>query len=156
METTALAEIGQAFLDRVHRMVWCNVATVDGQGRPRSRILHPIWEVDAASATGWLFTRRETPKARHLAGNPYVSLAYVAEIATPVYVDCLAAWEDDPAQKRRIWEMLRVAPAPLGYDPATIFGAPDDPGLGLLRLAPWRIELDDVSVIPAIRQVWRQ
>ncbi len=38
------AGIEAEFRARVERMVWCNVATVDGQNRPVSRVLHPIWE----------------------------------------------------------------------------------------------------------------
>ena len=44
MEVTNFAEIEAEFIERVHTMVWCSAATVDRQGRPRSRILHPIWE----------------------------------------------------------------------------------------------------------------
>ena len=41
------------FIATAHRIVWCGVATVDRRGRPRSRILHPIWERTAtASAAG--------------------------------------------------------------------------------------------------------
>ncbi len=39
---TALDE----FLDIAHRIVWASVATVDRRDRPRSRVLHPIWERD--------------------------------------------------------------------------------------------------------------
>jgi hypothetical protein len=92
------------------------------------------------------------PKAAHLAHCRYVSVAYVAEVATPCYADCLAAWEDDPATRRRVWELFASTPPPLGYDPAPIFGQPESPEFGLLRLTPWRVELDD---LPARRRVWR-
>lgn len=148
MQVASFAEIEQEFLKRVQTMVWCNVATLDTRGRPRSRILHPIWE----GSTGWIGTRRQSFKARHLAEHPYVSLAYVSDIVKPVYVDCLAEWADDLATKQHVWNLLLQTPPPVGYDPAPIFGSPDS--FGLLRLRPWRIELYDASTVPPPRQVW--
>jgi uncharacterized pyridoxamine 5'-phosphate oxidase family protein len=136
MEVATFADLEREFLRRAHTAVWCNVATVDRQGRPRSRILHPLW----VNGVGWILTRRATLKAQHLARNPYVSLAYIADVAHPLYVDCEAAWVDDVSEKRRIWNLFKAAPPPLGYDPAPIFVAPDDAPLGLLRLTPWRAE----------------
>jgi hypothetical protein len=40
----------------------------------------------------------------------------------------------------------------MGYDPAGFFGTVDNPALGLLRLDPWRIQVEQVP--PRIRQVW--
>ena len=142
--------IAEEFVRRAHSVVWCNVATVDTRGRPRSRILHPLWE----GRTGWIATRPNTLKARHLAANASVSLAYVGDPVYPVYVDGVAAWENDIEQKRRIWALFRDAPPPLGYDPATMFVAPDDPGFGLLRVTPRRIELGDMMTLQ--KQVWRE
>lgn len=48
MEVASFGEIEVAFLERIQWMVWCNVATVDTLGRPRSRILHPLWESNAS------------------------------------------------------------------------------------------------------------
>ena len=41
---TSLSEVAPAFVDMAHRIVWCSAATVDRANRPRSRVLHPIWE----------------------------------------------------------------------------------------------------------------
>ena len=49
MNVASFADIKEEFNKRVSRIVWCTVATVDTKGRPRSRILHPIWE----RSTGW-------------------------------------------------------------------------------------------------------
>ncbi len=147
MEIADFAEIQDEFIQRVHTMVWCNVATLDTQNRIRSRVLHPIWE----GATGWITTRRHSHKAKHLAHSPYVSLAYIQDIAKPVYVDCTAEWVDDLAQKQSIWNWLTVTPAPLGFDPAPIYKSVDDPNFGLLKLTPWRIELYN---FPSASQVW--
>ena len=40
----SLAATAPAFVAMAHRIVWCNVATVDAKGRPRSRVLDPIWQ----------------------------------------------------------------------------------------------------------------
>jgi uncharacterized pyridoxamine 5'-phosphate oxidase family protein len=131
------SEIEAEFIKRVHTMVWCNVASVDSQQRPRSRILHPIWE----GATGWIGTHRNSFKSRHLEKNPHLSLAYIANVMNPVYVDCVAAWVDDLDTKKRIWDLFKNAPEPLGYDPARDFITPDHENFGLLKLTPWRIDL---------------
>jgi uncharacterized pyridoxamine 5'-phosphate oxidase family protein len=137
MEVHDFAEIEEEFIQRVHSMVLCNVATVDGRNRPRSRILHPIWE----GATGWIGTHRNSHKSGHLARNPYVSLAYIQEAMKPVFVDCSAAWVEDLEQKCRIWDLFKNSPPPLGYDPAVDFIRPDHENFGLLKLTPWRIAL---------------
>ena len=45
-EPGVLGTVAPAFVEMAHRIVWASVATVDRQGRPRSRILHPIWQWD--------------------------------------------------------------------------------------------------------------
>jgi general stress protein 26 len=137
MQVATFAELEALFLERVHTVVWCNVATLDARSRPRSRILHPIWE----GATGWIATRRQSHKAKHLAHHPFISLAYVADIAKPVYVDCYTEWADTAAAKQHVWELFQAAPPPLGYDPAPLFQSIDHPDYGVLKLTPWRIEL---------------
>lgn len=59
----------------------------------------------------------------------------------PVYVDCTAEWIDDLDQKKRIWDLFKNAPEPLGYDPALTFVSPEHENFGLLKLRPWRIDL---------------
>jgi general stress protein 26 len=145
------SEMSAEFLERVFRIVWCNVATVDTKGRPRSRILHPYWEA-TPDPTGWILTRRQSFKKQQLSRNPFVSCAYVADIGKPLYVECKAGWVEDPSEIARIWELFLTAPPPMGYDPGSIFGAVDDPGLGLLRLDPWRIQMEQIP--PGIRHVW--
>ena len=156
MDVATFAAIEEEFVARVSRIVWCTVATVDRKGRPRSRILHPIWE----GATGWIATGRNSFKARHLAGNPYVSLTYWSPEHKQIYAECKAEWEDDPGEKRRIWELSKSTPPPLGYDPAIIpdwKDGPASPDFGVLKLTPWRIELWSIQDMMAGKppQVWR-
>lgn len=150
MEIATFSEIEKEFIERVHQMVWCNVATLDTRSRLRSRLMHPIWE----SARGWIGSRRHTLKARHLAHNPYVSLAYIADVARPVYVDCMAEWDDDLASKQHVWELYASAAPPLGFDYGTVFASAAAPEFGILKLTPWRIELADM-MNQENRKVWR-
>jgi general stress protein 26 len=138
MDVASFADIADEFHARVSRIVWCSMATVDRRGRPRMRLIHPIWE----GATGWIATGRRSHKAKHLARNPNASLSYWDQQHQQVYVDATAEWIDDPAEKLRIWELYKSTPPPYGYDPQIIWRAgPDDPAYGLLKLTPWRIEL---------------
>lgn len=153
MDVADFAGIEPEFMERVRRIVWATVATVDRQGRPRSRILHPIWE----GATGWIATGRDSFKARHLARNPHVSLCYWDAQHEQIYADCVAEWVDDPAEKRRIWELFKSTPPPLGWDPGMIWSSVEDPSYGLLRLTPWRIELSALGEMMQGKgpRVWR-
>jgi len=149
LDVSSFAEIQGEFVRRVHAMVYCSCATIDVHQRPRSRVLHPIWD----GATGWVATGRNSLKSRHLAGNPFVSLAYIADPVRPVYVDCCARWEDDDTTKRRTWELFKATSPPLGYDPARFWGSADNPAYGVLKLTPWRICLADL-LQPENVKVW--
>ena len=149
-EIFTFAEIEVEFIERAHTMVWCNCATVDAQNRPRSRVLHPIW----AGATGWVLTGRNSPKAKHLERNRFVSLAYLADPLKPVYAECEAMWEEDSTTRRRISELFKNTPPPLGYDPALFLWNAENPESGLLRLQPWRIELADLFNPQSVK-TWR-
>ena len=149
IKVASFAEIEQEFIERVNTAVWCSFATVDTRGRVRSRILHSIWE----GPLGWIATRRHSPKAEHLAHNPYVSLAYIKDVVRPVYVDCVAEWADDAAARQHVWDLFSRAAPPLGYDPAPVFHAVDHSDYGVLRLTPWRIELGDG--MGRTSRVWR-
>jgi uncharacterized pyridoxamine 5'-phosphate oxidase family protein len=135
MEIADFTEIEAEFIQRVHTIVWCNAATIDRHQRPRSRILHPIWE----GSTGWVCTNRNSHKSKHLTHNPYISLAYINDPFKPVYADCLTEWVEDLETKQRIWDLFKHTPEPLGFDPAHDFISPDHEKFGLLRLIPWRI-----------------
>jgi len=150
MKIAAFAEIADEFLERVNTMVWCNVATIDHKERPRSRILHPLWQGEV----GWITTRRGSPKAQHLEAHPFVSLAYIADVVKPVYIDCHAVWIEDSAIKRHIWHLLQTTPPPLGFDPTPIYGSVDHSEFGLLKLTPWRVEITSVATVPAERKIW--
>ncbi|MFP6623281.1 MAG: pyridoxamine 5'-phosphate oxidase family protein, partial [Myxococcota bacterium] len=62
-----------------------------------------------------------------------------------VYAECRAGWMDDLDEKKRVWELFKSTPAPLGYDLKLFWESPEDPEYGLLKLDPWRIEVSALS-----------
>ena len=131
------------FVAIAHRIVWCSLATVDRKGRPRSRVVHPIWERDGDRLVGWVVTRPTALKRAHVAHSPYVSCSYWDQAHDVAVAECRAAWAADP---ERAWALFRAAPPPLGYDPLTIFPeGPAGPGAAVLRLEPWRIRAADAA-----------
>ena len=52
---------------------------------------------------------------------------------------------DDPDEKKRVWDLFKATPEPLGYDLKLFWESPDDPEYGLLKLAPWRVEVSALA-----------
>ena len=148
MEVQRFEDIQIEFLVRVSQAVYCTMATIDRQNRPRSRVIHPIWE----GPIGWLISWPASHKAKHLARNPAVSLAYIPDKAQPVYVDGFAEWVDVVEEQQRIWDLHRTTPAPLGFDPQPHYGTINHQYFGVLKITPWRIELGNLGGDPVI---WR-
>jgi hypothetical protein len=103
--------------------------------------MHLIWD----GPVGWVITRPGSHKAKHLANNPHVSIAYIREPLKPVYVECTAAWVVEPAEKLRIWALHKTMPPPLGFDPEPHYGSIDHQYYGLLQFTPWRVELAELA-----------
>ena len=159
MEVSEFPEIRSEFQRRVERIVWCNVATMDRRDRPRSRILHPVWEYPEDQPVGWIATGRHTLKTKHLDRNPFVSLTYWDPEHEQVMAECRASWEDDPDEKARIWNLICSAPEPVGYDLNMFWpGGLDDPNFGAMKLQPWRLELWSLAALARREEpkVWRQ
>ena len=157
-DVTDFAEIESDFMARAARIAWATVATIDRKDRPRTRILHPIWETVGGRPVGYIATDRGSHKGKHLARNPNVSVSYWDPAHQQMYIDGLAEWEDAPAEKRRVWDMFKNAPPPLGYDPGMIWpDGPDAPGYGVLKLTPRRIELFSLGEMAGGKppRVWR-
>lgn len=146
-------DIEDEFMRRIAKTVWCSVATIDTKGRTRSRILHPIWE----GPVGWIATGRDSLKAKHIAANPHVSLTYWDPDHEQVLVDAKAEWVDDESEKQRLWDLFKSTPEPLGYDLANFFESVDNPGYGLMKLTPWRVELWSLQGLASGQppQVWK-
>ena len=138
MPTIPFTEIEAELNARVSRIVWCTITTVDGKGRPRSRILHPMWEGSIA----WIMTGRNSFKAKHIAANPNIAISYWDQQHQQVYGECRAEWIEDAAEKQRVWTMFETTPEPYGYNPALFWpGGPGDARFGVLKCTPRRIEL---------------
>ncbi len=142
-------ETAPAFVAMAHRIVWCSAATVDGSGRPRSRILHPLWEWDGASLVGWIATGPTPTKRAHLTAHPYISLNYWAPSQDTCVAECRAAWAFDDETRTRIWNLFANAPAPVGYNPAIVpaWTSPTVAAFAVLRLEPWRLRVFPGSVL---------
>ena len=149
MEVSTFAEIQTEFMRRVSQAVYCSMAAVDRQGRPRSRILHPIWD----GPIGWAISWKDSHKSKHLQVNPYVSLAYIYDRDKPAYADCRAEWIEVDEEKLRIWDLYKNTPPPLGFDPKPHYGDIHHKYFDLLKFTPWRIELANLN---GESLVWRR
>jgi hypothetical protein len=144
-----LAEVAPAFVEMAHRIVWCSVATVDKQGRPRSRVLHPLWQWDGQSLVGWICTEPTATKRAHLQASPYMSLNYWTPNQDTCVAECRAAWGFDDETRTRVWEIFRAAPESVGYDPSIVPGwdSPTGENFAVLRLEPWRLRVFPGTVL---------
>lgn len=146
---TDLNAVAPAFVEMAHQIVWCNMATVDTRGRPRSRILHPIWQWDGDSLVGWIATRPTATKRSHLGVTPFVSLSYWSPSHDTCVADCRATWALDDATRTMVWDLFANGPAPVGYNPAIVPGwtSPTAPAFAILRLEPWHLRVFPGSVL---------
>lgn len=142
-DTGTLSDVAPAFVEMAHRIVWCSAATVDSGGRPRTRILHPLWEWNGADLVGWIATGPTPIKRAHLKQTPNVSLSYWAPTQDTCQAECTATWATDPESRQRVWNAFASAPEPVGYDPAIIPGwdSPESDSFAALRLDPWRLRV---------------
>jgi hypothetical protein len=144
-----LQKVAPAFVEMAHEIVWCTVATVDAKGRPRSRILHPIWQWESGRLTGWIATGPTPVKRAHLTASPFVSCNYWTPSHDTCLAECEARWAFDDATRKRVWDLFKNAPAPVGYDPGMIPGwdSPTSPAFAVLRLDPWRLRVFPGTVL---------
>ncbi len=158
--TNDFSELETEFLKRVARIVWCTLATVDRQDRPRTRIAHPIWAVEDGVPVGYWSTVPHSHKRKHLARNPNVSMTYWDQVHEQIYIQAEADWLDTPGDRERIWELYKQTPEPLGYDLA-VWGfwkaGPQGKNFGVLRFKPSRVELYGIADLIAQRPplVWK-
>jgi general stress protein 26 len=153
METKQISELGDIAADleaRITSTVWCTMATTDAAGRPRTRIVHPIWELDDA-AVGWLGTRSGSPKLRHLEEHPWTSLLYWDPRHQQVTIDARVEIHRDTETCERVWALMSSHPEPYGFDPAPMWpdGATGD-GFTVLRFDPFRVTVFDDPL-----RIWR-
>jgi hypothetical protein len=129
---STITEVAPAFVAMAHQIVWCSAATVDAEGRPRSRVLHPIWEWDGDELTGWIATGPTPLKRAHLAAHPHLSCNYWAPSQDTCVAECDAEWCFDLPTRERVWDLFANGPEPVGYDPSIMTcrsGSGADPGV---------------------------
>lgn len=145
----SLEQTAPAFVDMAHQIVWASVATVDAKGRPRSRVLHPIWEWDGKDLVGWVGTGPTPTKRAHLDASPFVSANYWGPSQDTCVAECAASWHFDDDTCTRVWNLLLNGPEPVGYDPSIIPGweQPTDEAFAALRLDPWRLRVFPGTVL---------
>ncbi|HEX6418630.1 MAG TPA: pyridoxamine 5'-phosphate oxidase family protein [Acidimicrobiales bacterium] len=148
-----LERIAPAFVEMAHRVVWATAATVDAQGRPWTRVLHPLWSWDGETLTGIVATSPQSPKRAQLDVHPYISFTYWQPDQDTCTAQCHATWDLSDEGRRAGWQALATAPPPVGYDPAVIPGwdEPTSPAFGILRLTPWRLHVMPGTVMLAGR-----
>ena len=147
-----LDQVAPAFRDMAHQIVWASVATVDRDGRPRSRILHPYWEWDGTDLTGWIATVPTPVKRAHLDAHPEVSVSYWTPSHDTCSAECAVQWHLDDDTRRTVWDTFASAPAPVGYDPYIIpmwSDGPTSDQFAVLRLTPRRLRVMAGTVMTA-------
>jgi Pyridoxamine 5'-phosphate oxidase len=144
-----LASIAPAFVEIAHRIVWATVATVDEQGRPWTRILHPIWVWEDGTLTGWVGTGPTKVKRDHLEHHPFVSATYWSPSHDTCTAECEAELLYDDAIRTEVWNRFRDGPEPVGYDPAIIpaWTSPTADTFAALKLTPWRLQVQPRAVL---------
>jgi hypothetical protein len=141
---TSLDRIAPAFVDMAHTIVWASVATVDSDGRPRSRILHPIWEWNGTDLLGWIATAPSPVKRAHLAVHPEMSVSYWTTNQDTCSAECLVEWYFDDETRAAVWDKFANGSAPVGYDPSIIpiwRDGPTSDQFAALRLSPYRLRV---------------
>ncbi len=135
----SLTEIAGPTRRIVESIVWCTVSTVDPTGRPRSRVMHPVWFWDRTIPSGLVAARPTPLRVRHLEATPAVSCCYWDPSHDTVAIDAVASWLDAD-DRTAAWDAIAAVPPPVGFDPAAIWeDGPTAADCGILRLDPFRI-----------------
>jgi hypothetical protein len=149
--------IREQFIQTAHRVVWCTLATVDRLGRPRSRLVHPVWERVGDGLVGWVTTRPTALKLAHLDHAPFASCSYWDPSHDTAVAECAVTWAD-AEEREHAWAVCRSLPAPAGHDPGQVFpDGPHAPGAAVLRLQPWRLRVATAEQMAAgAALAWRR
>ena len=97
-----LADLRADVTDVLSRIGYATMVTVDRHGRPRTRVLIAVWELEDDDPRGWLATFRTPVKAAHLAANPHTSFSYWDRSQDTVSIDATAVWTDDRDERHHV------------------------------------------------------
>jgi len=145
-----LEQVAPAFVAMAHRIVWSTVSTIDFDGRPRNRILHPYWLWDGRALVGWIATGPTPLKRAGIERSPYVSITYWEPGHDTCTAECRATWAFDDETRIWVWDTFKNAPSPVGYDPAIIppwSGGPTSDAFAALKLEPIRLRVLPGSIM---------
>ena len=139
------------------RIVWCNVASVGPDGRPRSRLLHPVWERVDDRLVGWVLTN-PTP-IKHARTSRRIRTCPAATGIPSTTRPWPSAAPRGTTTSPPSGPPSSPPTPPMGYDPAVlgIWDGPDDPSCAAIRLDPWQVV---VRTLPEMTEgkrprVWR-
>ena len=125
--------------------VLASLATVNEDGKPWVRYVMALADPDLTIRVATFLSSR---KVRHIRGNPEVHLAAGASsLATAgnyLQVQGRAEVVTDQAERHAFWRDQYRA----------YFSGPDDPELCVLRVTPYRIELQGMATAPT--EVWER
>ncbi|MFI6033321.1 pyridoxamine 5'-phosphate oxidase family protein [Streptomyces sp. NPDC051315] len=143
LKARSFSEVESEFFQYISDIAYATMITVDKKGRPRARILLPVWEVVDGRPVGWLATYKTPVKSAHLANNPHTSYSYWNPRQNAVFIDSVSRWVEDEPAKRHAWELYRKgSPSGVGYDPRGYWrSGPTDPEYHVLRIEPWRVQV---------------
>jgi hypothetical protein len=144
-----MSDVAPSFIEMAHRIVWSTVATVDAKGRPRSRILHPIWLWDGVQLVGWVGTTATRTKRAHLNASPYASVNYWSPSHDTCVAECRARWVFDDDTRTMVWNLFLNAPPPVGYNPRIVpaWESPTCDAFSVLRFDPWLVRIVPGTVL---------
>lgn len=139
----SFSDVESEFFQYISDITYATMITVDKKGRPRARVLLPIWEVIDGRPVGWLAAYKTPVKSAHLANNPHTTYSYWNPRQNAVFIDSVSRWVEDEPTKRHAWELYRKGSPPgVGYDPRGYWrGGPTDPEYHVLRIEPWRVQV---------------
>jgi general stress protein 26 len=152
-----LEEIAPRFVDLAHSIVMSVVATAGPDGRPRTRVMQPLWTWDGTSLTGWLSTSTTDPKVDDLRHTPALSITYWNPAQDTCTADCDVELITDDAERAAAWDRFRDAPPPAGFDPAIHpdWDSAASPTFGVLRLTPtWLRVMPGSLLLRGEGEVW--
>ena len=144
-----LQDVAPAFVEMAHRIVWCSVATVDRQNRPRGA--HPPSDLDVGRRRPHRLdpTSPTAIKQAHLEHSGFVACNYWSSSHDTCLAECSASWNLDDETRTEVWNLFVNGPEPVGYDPSIVPGweSPTAPGFAVLRLTPWRLRVFPGTVL---------
>jgi hypothetical protein len=146
-----MADALDAFMETAARIVYCTLATVDRRGRPRSRLVHAVWErADEGRLVGWVGSRPTPVRRAHIERSPFASCFYWDPAHDVAAAECAVTWIEDDDGRRDAWERLSRPEPPMGYDPAPIWrDGPTGDDFVALRLEPWRVQAKSAAAMAA-------